>query len=121
MTRFARIARDICLIVVGVIGLTVVPPSMHDIGVFGVLGYIWATMIGGGALASLVGVLLNRAGPEIWGCSLVGGGFFVWAVAAMTMDGANLVSVMVALVFLSGTAGQFYRVGMVAERRVDRT
>ena len=45
----------------------------------------------------------------------------MWAVAAMTMDDADLVSVMVALVFLSGTAGQFYRVGMVAERRVDRT
>lgn len=120
MTRFARILRDLCLIGVGAIFLVVTPPSLQDVGVYGALSQVWALMIGGGALGSLYGVVRRRVDAEIYGCTFVGMGFAVWAIAAVTQPDATLTSYALALVFLSGTAGQIYRIGMIVEGRVIR-
>jgi hypothetical protein len=120
VTRLARIARDLCLIGVGIIIAIATPPSVQEAGLSGALGYVWAALIGLGALASLIGVLAHRFTTEIYGCASVGAGFAVWAFAAVDRPDANLTSWALALVFLSGTAGQFYRIGMVAEGRVAR-
>ena len=74
----------------------------------------------GGAVASLYGVLTHRLWPEIYGCSFVGGAFLIWGVSALFKPDATLVTLMVTCVLFAGTAGQFYRVGMISESRVDR-
>lgn len=120
MTKFSRIVRDLLLIGVGIMALFTTPPSIREVGVTGILSGIWGVMMLGGSLASLYGVLCKKLTPEIYGCSFVGGAFTLWAVAAMLQPNPTMTSVMVALVILSGTAGQFYRVGMIIEGRVDR-
>lgn len=117
MTFFSRIARDACLIMVGIIAFVDTPASVQEAGLYGPLSKVWALMLGLGATASLAGVLRKRPTWEIIGCSFVGGGFFVWAFAALTLPDLTPTAVAIALVFLSGTAGQFYRVGMIAELR----
>lgn len=118
MTIAARVLRDLCLIGVGIIGVLVEgPPSINNFGIHGVLVYVWASMIGLGAVASLTGLILRSIATEIYGCSFVGGGFAVWAVAVTTQPGATWISLMLGLVYLSGTAGQLYRVGILSARR----
>ncbi|EFQ82693.1 hypothetical protein HMPREF0063_11902 [Aeromicrobium marinum DSM 15272] len=109
-----------CLIAVGILAFVETPASIEYAGIHGPLSAFWAVMIGGGAAASLYGVTTSRLGPEVWGCSFVGAGFAVWAVSALIQPAADITSVIVALVFLSGTAGQVYRVGMITEGRVLR-
>jgi hypothetical protein len=120
MTRFARICRDLCLIGVGVINIFVTPPSVRDAGFAGAVAYIWAAMIGFGACMSLYGLLSRRIKAEAFGCGIVGAGFLIWFIAAVTKHDANWTSLAVGLVFLSGTFGQLYRIGMVSEGRVIR-
>lgn len=120
MTRFSRILRDLCLIGVGVLTFIQTPPSVEDAALHGALGIIWACMIGGGALASLYGVTFKRLTAEIFGCAFVGAGFIVWAFTSVTRSDATLTSFALALVFLSGFAGQLYRIGMISEGRVAR-
>lgn len=120
MTRVARILRDLCLIGVGILNLVETPPSIAEGGLHGWLGFVWASMIGGGAASSLYGVTRHQLVAEIYGCVFVGGGFMVWAFTSVTRPDATLTSYALALVFLSGTAGQLYRVGMITEGRVVR-
>lgn len=120
MTRLARIIRDLCLIGAGVFLVIGTPPSLQQVGVYGALSNVWAAMIGLGALASLAGVIWRWLTVEVYGCSFVGAGFLVWAFAASLQPDATATSYAIALVFLSGTAGQFYRVGMIVEGRVIR-
>lgn len=120
MTTIARVLRDLCLLLVGVLAFVATPPSLQDIGVQGALSQTWALMMLGGAAASLWGVLAKNEAAEIMGCAFVGGAFVVWAVAAITQPDPTISSLMVAFVFLSGTAGQIYRVGMIAAGRVIR-
>jgi len=120
VTRFARMLRDLCLIGAGVLLLVQTPPSVQEGGLNGGLGYLWASMLGIGALASLIGVTFHKLGSEIWGCAFVGAGFFVWAVTSVTKPEATTTSWALALVFISGTAGQLYRIGMITEGRVVR-
>lgn len=120
MTRFARIARDLCLIGVGILVQIETPPSVQAADLHGYLGMVWALMLAGGAAASLFGVTFKHIGWEIFGCAFVGGGFAVWAFTSVTRPDATLTSWALALVFLSGTAGQFYRIGMITEGRVAR-
>lgn len=117
MTYFSRIARDACLIVVGIICMIDTPPSVQEAGIYGPLSKVWALMLGLGALASLLGVIRRRPAWEIAGCSFVGGGFAVWALAALLLPHLTPTAVAISLVFLSGTAGQFYRVGVVSQQR----
>lgn len=120
MTRLWRILRDLCLIGVGVLTFLQTPPSVSEGGLSGTLGIVWAAMIGLGALASLFGVTFKLLTAEIMGCSFVGAGFAVWAFTSVTKPEADLTSWAIALVFLSGTAGQGYRVAMITEGRVVR-
>lgn len=120
MTRFARILRDVCLIGVGVLTLIQTPPSVQDAALHGILGVIWACMLGLGALASLYGVTFKNLTAEILGCAFVGAGFAVWAFTSITRSDATLTSYALALVFISGFAGQLYRIGMISEGRVAR-
>lgn len=120
MTRFARIVRDLCLIGVGILTLLQTPPSVQAADLNGILGHIWAGLIGIGAMASLYGVTRHHLTAEILGCSAVGAGFAVWAFTSLTRPDATLTSVALALVFISGAAGQFYRIGMITEGRVVR-
>jgi hypothetical protein len=120
MTRFARIGRDVCLIGVGILTGLVTPPSVSENGLNGALGIVWSAMIGLGALASLYGVTFGKYVPEVIGCLFVGGGFAIWSFTAVTQPDPSPTAFAVALVFLSGTFGQLYRVGMIAEGRVVR-
>ena len=120
MTRFARIGRDLCLIGVGVILLFVTPPSVREAGFAGAVAFVWAAMIGGGAIMSLSGLLRKSLRLEAFGCGIESGGILIWFGAAITKDGADWTSLAIGLVFLSGTFGQLYRIGMVAEGRVVR-
>lgn len=120
MTRYARIVRDLCLIGVGVLTFIDRPPSVAEAGLSGPAGWVWASMIGLGAVGSLYGVTFRNITAEVFGCAAVGGGFLIWAFTSVIKPDATLVSWALALVFLSGTAGQAYRCGMLTEGRVDR-
>jgi len=118
VTLLARIARDLLLIAVGVITYIDTPASLQELGIYGLLSKVWSLMLGLGAAASLLGVIRRRPRLEIMGCSFVGGGFAVWAFAALTIPDLTLTAIAIALVFLSGTAGQFYRVGVIREEKL---
>lgn len=120
MTKFARICRDLCLIGVGILTFIQIPPSIQEGGLNGILGIVWSSMLTFGALASLIGVTRDRVATEVMGCAFVAAGFAVWAFTSVTQTDTTLTSCALALVFISGVAGQFYRIGMITEGRVVR-
>lgn len=118
MTVLARVTRDVFLILAGVFLLLDTPPSVQEAGITGAVSNIWATMIGGGATVALAGVVFYRVKLEVYGCIFVGMGFAVWAATSLLKVDLTYTNAALAMVFLSGTAGQFYRVGMVLSGRV---
>lgn len=120
MTWWARTTRDLFLIACGTCLLLTTPPSLQAAGITGFISSVWATMIGGGATLSLLGILIRRLRVEIFGCCFVGGGFLVWGFTSILRPDATLTSLALACVFWSGTSGQIYRVGMLTEGRVIR-
>lgn len=117
MTRFARMGRDACVTGVGVLTAFATPPSVTENGLTGALGVVWSLMLLLGGLASLYGVIRQQFTPEVVGCTFVGGGFFVWAFASVAQPNPTATSYALALVFLSGTFGQLYRVTIVSRGR----
>lgn len=120
MTVTARVSRDVLLIMAGIFLVLDTPPSIQQAGITGFVSNVWAAMIGLGALSALLGVTLDKIRLEVSGCITVGMGFVVWTVASLNREDATFTTAALACVFLSGTAGQFYRVGMVLSGRVVR-
>lgn len=117
MDAFARVGRDLCLIGVGVLTGLVTPPSVQESGLNGVLGFVWALMIGLGAIASLAGVLMHHFASEVIGCSFVGGGFAIWAFASINQPMPTTTSYAIALVFAAGSFGQLLRIAALRQGR----
>ena len=114
MTLISRIIRDLVLLAVGVLAYIDTPPSVQEAGIYGPLSKVWALMIGIGGVVSVVGVVRDWSWWEIFGCTFVGGGFAVWAVAVFTLPTLTLTAVQIGLVFVALTAGQFFRVGVIS-------
>lgn len=114
--RVALVLRDVLFVAVGILAFIDTPPSVQEIGVYGLLSKVWALMLGAGGLTSLYGALRDQRTAEAIGGSFVGGGFAVWGIAALTLPHPTLTSVTVGLVFLAFTIGQFILLSLSVQR-----
>lgn len=101
------------MVAVGLLLLTAPPPSVDQFSPFNLLALVWAGALVGGGLVSGYGLLTRNQLAEMVGCATVGGGFFIWFLAAINQPEKTETTVAVSLVFLAGAIGQFYRVAIL--------
>lgn len=110
LIRLAAASRDLIMVAVGLLLLSAPPPSVDQFSPSNLMALVWAAALVAGGLVSGYGVLARKPLAEVVGCASVGGGFFIWFLAAITRDDRTETTVAVALVMLAGAVGQAYRV-----------
>lgn len=114
VSRVARTVRDVCLIVMGVLTILDTPASIAY-GLTSVLSLVWSLLLVLGGGVCLVGAVCRSPLVECAGCILAAVAFATWAAAAVTQPDTSLTAWVIAVLLISGVAGQAYRVAEVID------
>jgi hypothetical protein len=112
VSRIARVVRDACLGIMGVLTITDAPASISE-GLAGMLPTLWSSLLITASVVCMVGWIAKRPLVEVAGCIIAGGAFLTWAVAAITAPETTTTSWVIFWLLIAGVAGQVYRVAEV--------
>ena len=114
LSRAARVSRDLCLGIIGVLTFLSAPASIAS-SLMGYATYVWSSLLIISCAACLLGGIRKLPLLEVVGCTLAGIAFATWATAAVTTAHVTGTSWVVFWLLIYAVAGQVDRASEVIQ------